>query len=364
MTETAVTGVLVIGAGWVSTQHILAYKSNPQSQIRAICNRNPEKARQRADEAGLKDVAVYSSAEEALQHDGIDVVSICTPQHIHCANVVAAAQAGKHLLIEKPLGNSLHELRQMREAVDTAGVKTVAGFVLRWNPLFQNIKSLIAAGDLGEIYHVETDYQSYNSGWWGGWDEGRRIELSHSAMAVAGCHAVDTLRWFAGQGVVEAADPVEVFAYAGGKRKGKARQYNPVDNDWSEQPPMEYDGLEIALVRFANGVVGKVSVNFEAIQPYSFPLGIYGDRGTVKDNRLFLPTSPEQTAWREIPGIRPDSSDVTHHPFQGEIDHFLECVRKDVESHCNLADAIKTHEIFFAAHKCYQTGQPVSLPLL
>ncbi|MCK5000954.1 MAG: Gfo/Idh/MocA family oxidoreductase [Anaerohalosphaera sp.] len=356
-------GILVVGAGWVSTQHISAYVNNTHAEVRAICDINPDNARKRAEEAGLRDVGVYDNMADALKHDGIDAVSICTPQHIHCENVLAAAEAGKHMIIEKPAANSLKELRQMRDAVNAAGVKTVVGFVLRWNPLFQNIKKLIADGTMGEVYYAETDYQSYNSAWWGGWDQGRRIDMSHSAMAVAGCHAVDALRWFAGAGETQAADAIEVFGYAGGKRKGKTSQYNPISNDWSEMLPMEYDGLEVLLVKFSNGVLGKVSVNFEGIQPYTFPLSVYGDKGTIKKNQLFAPQSPEQKDWREIPGICPDSSDVTHHPFQGEIDHFIECIQNDVESHCNLADAIKTHEIFFAADQCYASGKPVQLPL-
>jgi len=357
-------GILVIGAGWVSTQHISAYVNNPNAKVCAICDINLENARKRADEAGLSDVALYDNVDDALKHEGIDAVSVCTPQHIHCENVLAAAKAGKHMIIEKPAANSLEELHQMRDAVTAAGVKTVVGFVLRWNPLFQNIKKLIAGDTLGEVYYTETDYQSYNSAWWGGWEQGRRIDMSHSAMAVAGCHAVDTLRWFAASGETEAADPIEVFGYAAGKRKGKTCQYNPVTNDWSEQSPMEYDGLEVIMVRFSNSVLGKVSVNFEAIQPYTFPLSVFGDRGTIKNNQLFAPKAPEQKDWSEIPGIRPDSSDVTHHPFQAEIDHFIECLQNNTESHCNLTDAIKTHEVFFAAQQCYETGKPVKLPLL
>ena len=117
------------------------------------------------------------------------------------------------------------------------------------------------------------------------------------------------------------------------------------------------------MVRFSNGVLGKVSVNFECIQPYTFPVNIFGDRGTIRNNQLFAPASPEQNQWSEIPGICPDSSDVTHHPFQAEIDHFIDCLRNDTESHCSLADAVKTHEIFFAAQQCYETGMPVQLPL-
>ena len=136
-------GILVIGAGWVSTQHISAYINNPRAQVRAICDVNLDNARKRAEEAGLGDVAFYDNADDALKHDRIDAVSICTPQHIHCENVLAAAKAGKNMIIEKPAANSLEELRQMRDAVNAAGIKTVVGFVLRWNPLFQNIKKLI-----------------------------------------------------------------------------------------------------------------------------------------------------------------------------------------------------------------------------
>jgi len=357
-------GVLVIGAGWVSTQHIAAYAANPHTRVRAICDIRPEAARQRAEEAGLPDVAIYTNADEALRHDGIDIVSVCTPQHVHCENVLAAAGAGKHILIEKPAANSLDELRRMRDAVASAHVRTVVSFVLRWNPLFRTIKRLIAGGVLGEIYCVQTDYQSYNSDWWGGWEDGRKTSTGTSAMAVAGCHAVDALRWFAAPEEFQAADPVEVFGYAGGKRKGKTLQYNPVRHEWYDQPPMEYDGLEILLVRFANGVLGKVAVNFECIQPYSFPLEVFGNKGTMRNNRLWSHLFSGQRNWVEIPTVCPDSSDVTHHPFQGEIDHFVQCLLDDRESHCNLADAVKTHEVIFAAQECYRTGSPVRLPLL
>ena len=112
---------------------------------------------------------------------------------------------------------------------------------------------------------------------------------------------------------------------------------------------MEYDGLEVALVKFDNGAVGKVSVNADCIMPYRFPMRIFGDRGSVFDNRVWSHKYPGQTDWVELPTILPDSSNVSHHPFQAEIDHLVECVRDGRESHCNLDDAIKTHEIAFAA---------------
>jgi predicted dehydrogenase len=331
----------------------------------AISSRSRESAQRRAAEGGVSDVACYDDFAEALAHPGVDVVSICTPQHLHAQNVIAAAQAGKHLVIEKPVGISLDELRAMRTAVREAGVKTVVSFVLRWNPLFQMLKRLLADGALGRPYCVEADYLSHNGSWWSGWADTCTVEHGVSALLVAGCHAIDALRWFASTEPFGAADPVEVFALSGGYRKGTGREYDPFRDTWIEgAPPMEYDGLEMALVKFANGVLGKVSVHFDCVMPYRFPLRIFGDRGTVMDQKLWSHQFPGQQDWIELPTIAPDSADVNHHPFQAQMDHFLDCLQRDVESHCNLEDAIKTHEVVFAAQECYRTGRPVRLPLL
>ena len=354
-------GVLIHGAGWVSTQHIEAYKNNPHTEVVAICSRKLGSARRHAADYEL-DCECYDDLDAALGHKGVDVVSICTPQHVHADNTIASAQAGKHILIEKPAANTPEELKAMRDAVAAANVKTLVSFVLRWNPLFQTIKSMIADGAVGRVFCVETAYQSYISDWWSGWEDARGESTGRSAFLVGGCHAIDALRWFAGAGEFEAARPTEVFAYAGGFRKGGESQFNYYTNQWHEGAPLEYDGLEMALVRFDNGVLGKVAVNFEAVQPYKFPIEIFGDRGTIRDNRVWSHKYPGQTDWVQIPTILPDSSDVTHHPFQGQTDHFVDCILSDTESHCNLADAAATHEVAFAALECYRTGRPVSLP--
>ena len=181
----------------MSTQHIAAYKSNPRSTVLAICDLSLEKAQQRVAEAGLQGVAVYDDFEKALRHPGIDIVSICTPQHIHCRQVLAAAAACKHMLIEKPLSTSLSDLRTMRRVVRQSGVRTVVGFVLRWNPLFRALKALLADNALGRPYYVETDYLSHNGSWWSGWNDARTVAQGVSAFLVGGCHAIDALRWFA-----------------------------------------------------------------------------------------------------------------------------------------------------------------------
>ncbi len=351
-------GVLIHGAGWVSGQHLSAFRNNPHTEVVAVSSLPRANAERCAAAAGL-DVPCLEDYEAALARPDVDIVALGTPQEFHASNTIAAARAGKHILIEKPAAQTPQELAAMRAAVRAAGVRTVVGFVLRWNPLFRRIKRLSSEGVFGTLYRVETDYQSYQGDWWGGYATGRTVAKGGSAMLVAGCHAVDALRWFAGAGEFEAADPVEVFAYSGGRRLGQTRQYSPLTFDWHEGEPLEYPGLEMLLVRFSNGVLGRVSVDFECIQPYAFPVRLFGDAGTVRDSRIFVPRQAREWQTLEDPG--PESSDVRHHPFQGEIDHLVTCVLTGRESHCSLEDAAKTHAVLFAAQTCYRTGQPVTL---
>ncbi len=356
--------VIVHGAGWVSGEHIKAFQNNPNTRIAAISSRRMESVKQRAEEAGLAGIGMYTDLSEAMRNEDADIVSVCTPQHVHAENVIAAAEAGKHIVIEKPIANTLEEMRSMGDAVTQAGVKTVVSFVLRWNPLVDTLKTLIADGALGDIYYVETDYQSNIAGWWSGFEEARQKEKGISAMMVAGCHALDAARWFASPDPNRAARVSEIYACCGGWRKGCDREYNYFTGTWADgKPALEYEGLETFLLKFENGVLGKVTANYDCIMPYTFPIEIFGNRGTVKDNRIWSHKFPGQNGWVEIPAIMPDTADVAHHPFQGQMDHFVDCILNDRESHCNLDDAIHTHEIVLAAQECYATNRPVTLPL-
>ena len=252
----------------------------------------------------------------------------------------------------------------MRAAVNKAGVKTVVSFVLRWNPLFQTAKALIADDTLGDIFYTEADYEHDISSWWSGFEEGRQKQYGVSAMLVGGCHAVDAARFFAAKGRNEAATPVEVFAYSGGCRKGKEIEYDYFSNTFRKAPPLEYDDLEVLLVKYSNGAMSKVSVNFGCVMPYTFPIEIFGSKGTIRDNKLWSHKYPGQRDWITIPTVMPESADVKHHPFQSEIDHLVESILEDKDAHCNLADASLSQEITFAALRCYETKQPVQIPMI
>ncbi|MCL4219241.1 MAG: gfo/Idh/MocA family oxidoreductase, partial [Candidatus Hydrogenedentes bacterium] len=126
----------------------------------------------------------------------------------------------------------------------------------------------------------------------------------------------------------------------------------------------EYEPTSVTLIKFKDGRVGKVASCIECIQPYVFNINLVGTHGTIKNNQFYSRKKmPGQTGWSTVPTILPDSGDVTHHPFTHMAAHFLDCIQNNKESHCNIADAYKSHELCFAADLSGQTGKPVKLPL-
>ena len=336
----------VIGAGWVAGEHFRAYLNNPDTDVVAAMARRPETVEQHMEALGFS-CEVFTDVAKMLETCELDIVSVCTPPSVHPENTIAAAEAGCHIVIEKPVALTPAAMRQMADAVHTAGVRTVVSFVLRWNPLFETIKVLLAKRAIGDIFYGEVDYQHGIGPWYGQYAWNRLKAEGGSSLLSAGVHAVDALRWFVGQRAVE------VSAYSTNSNNTK---YYPGG--------YEYDPTIVAIMKFADGSIGKVGSTIESMHPYKFPITLMGTEGSIRNNELYSKELlPGQTDMATIPTILPDSGDVTHHPFQGEIDHFVECIKSGVESHCNLDDAVKTHEICFAAQISADQGRPVSLPL-
>ena len=334
-------GVAIHGAGQVACAHAASWMKNPHAEIVSISSRRGETARRLADKLGI-DCAVRSDYRQVLEDQRVEIVNISGPNHVHAEQGIAAAKAGKHLMIEKPMVLSMEENRALRDAVAEAGVKSVVSFVLRWNPLFENLKSLLAAGAIGELFFVEVDYWHGIGTWYGGWQWAHKKRTGGSTMLLAGCHAVDAVRWFAGDEVVE------VTAYSN-NTKGL----------------YEYDANVVAVLKFAGGAIGKSSTLLDCEMPYSLNIDLAGTEGTLRDNRLWSKKLlPGQTGWTEMSTIRPDSGDVHHHPFDKQMNHLVDCIREDRESHCNVADGYRTHELCLAIDRsAAEGGRPVKLPL-
>jgi predicted dehydrogenase len=334
-------GIAVHGAGWVAGAHAASWTKNAHVRIVSVSDLRKERAGQLAGRLGLP-CAVRDRYDEVLADDRVDVVDICGPSHVHAEQAVAAAQAGKHILVEKPIALTMDENRAIRDAVARAGVRSLAGFVLRWNPAIQNIKSLLTSGAIGELFYAEIDYWHGLKPTHHAWALHSKKKTGGSAMLLGGCHAVDALRW------LTADEAVEVTAIANNK-KGL----------------FEYDANVVAVMKFQSGIVAKTAALFDCEMPYTFNLDLAGTEGTLRDNRVWSKKLfPGQTGWATIPTVLPDSGDVSHHPFDAEIDHFVDCIREGRESHCNVGDAYRTHELCLAIDRSIaEGGKPVRLPL-
>ena len=328
-------GVAVQGAGNVSTEHLRAYLNNPHVEVVAIGSRTREGAERKAREVGLDPsrVRLYDNYAALLADPRVDALSICTPPARHTEETVRGAEARKHLLIEKPVAITPDELRRMRRAVDAAGVKTVVSFVLRWNPLVLTIKRMIADGVFGDTFFVQTAYwHNLIQGAYPGAKPGPKTSPI-SAMLGGGCHAMDMARYLIG------SDVVQVTAHSAHTVTGHASPANTA-----------------ALVTFAGGAMGYVSACTEQWMPYVFNIELFGADGAIRGNRFYSRKLPGATGFVEIPTVMPDSGDVAHHPFRGEIDHFVDCIRTGRESHVSLADASNTHQACFAADASAAAG--------
>ena len=334
-------GVAIHGAGWVAGAHAEGWNKNPHVEIVSISDVDVARARQLAEKIGC-DCMTGDDYGRVLADERVDIVDVTSPSHLHTEHGIAAAEAGKHVLVEKPMALTMDENRALRDAVATAGVKSISSFVLRWNPACRTIKSLVESGAIGDLFYVETDYWHGLSPAHHAWNLHSKKKTGGSAMLLGGCHAVDALRWLTGDEVVE------VTAFSN-NTKGL----------------FEYDANVVAVVKFAGGAIGKTSALFDCEMPYVFTLDLAGTEGTVRDDRLWSKKLfPGQTGWTKCPTILPDSADVRHHAFDGQIDHFVDCIREDRESHCNIADAYRTHELCMAIDRSIeQGGQPVRLPL-
>ena len=129
-------GVAISGVGWCASQHIAAFLRNPRTEVTWLCARDAARARANLARYGvaLPHARITTSYDEVLAAPDVDIVSIATPNHLHATQAVAAAGAGKHLLLEKPTGLDTGELVSIRDAVQRAGVRTIVSFELRYNP--------------------------------------------------------------------------------------------------------------------------------------------------------------------------------------------------------------------------------------
>ncbi|MFH6604399.1 Gfo/Idh/MocA family protein [Maribacter algicola] len=149
-------GIGFIGAGDIANLHAEAINRLPGAELIGLWNRTPEKAQARASVFGCK---VYGSVEALLSDPKIDAVFVLTNMETHCEYTVRAAEAGKHILVEKPAASNIAELKKMQMAVEKAGVKCMPVHNYIYEPGIMRAKQMIESGKLGDVVQF---YMMYN----------------------------------------------------------------------------------------------------------------------------------------------------------------------------------------------------------
>jgi len=367
--DTRVLGVGLVGVGWVAAQHLQAFQANPQARIVALCGRNEARARRKLAETGVlvPDARFTMRFGDLLKSPDIDIISIATPNHLHADQAVAAARAGKHLLLEKPTGLDHAELKRIREAVTRSGVRTIVSFELHYNPYLRFAKWLREEGWLGRLVFARFQYLSRVTDWYSGWSWVRTKKSGRSHLLAAGCHAVDALRWCTG---LEVHD---VSAFASTLTKGYQWPTSIVVN------------LRMEGGTKAAPVLAQLTSSTDLQLPYTFGVEMMGERASLRDDLILWNETPvDLTALRRacpfddvtlhetktttgaaairIETAMPGSADVSHHPFQGEIDELVACVLADRDTHLNVFDAERTMRVCLAADRSAERGgKPVKV---
>ena len=331
-----------IGLGHNGRAHLAAHRALGLSEAAALCDANAGLLEIVAAETGI--ARTYTSAEELCGQGDIDAVSINTGDPFHKEPFLAAMKHGKHVLIEKPLGNTVSDIEAMVSAAREADpkLKIAVGHILRFNPIFETIHDLCRSGKLGEIYYLEGDYihnllyQANQT------DTGTGINwyLEYERPIVGGgSHPLDLLRWFSGAQVVEASGYSAHKAF----------------------PEMREADCQVALFRLDNGGIAKVSALYGprmGMAPF-YNLRIYGTLGTVERDQAALAKDLEDVH----PEFSPiEASRVWGHPYEPEITDWLEAIRLDRPPRCSLFDGANSTVATLIAAQAMTAGTPLPVP--
>jgi predicted dehydrogenase len=333
----------IVGLGWVSTAHAPAFLENSDCELVAVCSRRDWDKQELASIYGEK-AKLYNNYEEFLNHPGLEVVDITTEHPLHAEQAIKAAEAGKHVMIEKPASLDFESLVKMKETFDKTGVQAAVFFELRYIPHSKLIRSILHQGLIGDIHHLEVDYYHGIGPWYGQYPWNVKKDKGGSSLLTAGIHALDSLLYF------KQADVEEVFAYSTKTRADVLKEY-------------EYDTTEVALLRFSDGTLGKCASCIDARQPYLFNIHILGSEGAIWNDRMWSAKMEGLNAdgWVDMPTAKAESGDVLAHPYGPQMNDFIECVRSGKQSIANFNDGFKTHQVVFAIEKSLQEKRAVKL---
>lgn len=181
--------IAIVGAGVWGDTHAAIYREHPAAEPVAICDKNAERAAKLAEKYQIS--KVFTDVEDLLSYGDFDAVSIVTPDYLHADIAVKCAEAGKHILIEKPLATTREDVFRIVEAVNKAKVRAMVDLHNRWSPPFAEAKRMIEGGSLGKLRNA---YFRLNDIKWVATD--MLPWAAHSSILwFLGSHSFDTLQW-------------------------------------------------------------------------------------------------------------------------------------------------------------------------
>ncbi|NOV03892.1 Gfo/Idh/MocA family protein [Paenibacillus planticolens] len=340
--------VAVIGIGAISAAHMEAYQTlGERCQIVALCDIYTDKAEQFKQKHNLE-CMIYSDYREMLSRDDIDLVSVCTPPYTHADIAVYALNAGKHVIVEKPMASSLEECDRMIEAAEASGKILSIVSQNRFGDSVMKLKAVLDSGLAGKIVHAQVDsfwwrgYVYYDLWWRGTWEkEGGGCTLNHAV------HHIDMFQWMMGM-------PDQITAVMSNTSHDNA----------------EVEDLSIAILSYPRALAQITSsvVNHGQEQQLIFQ----GEKARVsmpwkvmasvsKDNG-FPQAHPELE--QEIAAVANQVPALHYTGHQGQIDNVLTAIEN------GLTDVLvtgqegrKTLELITAIYQSASTGTSVQLPL-
>ena len=304
------------------------------AEIAAICDSNEENLRFAGERYGIPEEKQYADYTELLNKDDIDGVTVATPDQLHKKISCDFLKAGKHVLCEKPLALTREDIKEIVKAADESDAQFMVGQICRFTPAFEKAKELVESGVIGEVYFIESeyahDYMKLVENW--------RADPARHGVIGGGCHAVDLIRWIAG-------DPVEVFAYGTHKLL----------------PTMPYDDATVAIMKFNENLMGKVFVSTGCKRDYTMRTCIYGTKGTIIcDNTsptMTLFTTDEEGVVNEKPEII--DIQVNNHNAVKEFEVFADAIVNNKAVLTDAREGAKTVAVCLAIVESSVTGKAV-----
>lgn len=328
----------VVGLG-VGRRFVEAFAAHPKTSVVAICGKEQDTLAAVSKEHAVGQC--YTEFTDIVGDSNVDLLVIATPHAMHAAMAVAALEAGKHVIVEKPMCISLPECEAMIRAVEQTGKILAVDQVLRFYPYYQSIKEHVSSGELGEVYYAEANYLHNTARlirertvWRGS------AEHSHYPILGGGSHSLDMLRWLVGE-----VDRVHCEA------------------SHRALPDFPFPDCMTATLHFANGAVGKCTTSYGLVRATTHDLVLYGTAGTIerargeqdRDKRFSAVEAREarEETW-PVP-FRPPGGK----PIAAVADHVYRCVIDNESPLTNVWEGANTVAVALAAIESWQTGQPV-----